>query len=579
MSNSTHRKKIARRLSTLTGVTYQQALTAVVAASAAGAFPRTAGGLDSSPETLEVAARVARGWLPLAGGASGPTAPTQPGLADSALSPARAGDPRGLEVQLATLLSHTTCQSAVPRRLPQMPAANPALGVPLLRRSDGEVAWVRPETLARHGLIAGMVGAGRQAVTHALVSGMLEMGWSGVVFEVDPGAASGPHVETYNRLAAAAGAPARHFDVGEDGRARTGRPLPHAGTGERVPVWLDPTALGPRGLVDALMSAVRTYDTYWRDLARIAVERVVVALDASAPIGPEGAGQSGWGLQEVATILAAEDPAAALHQTLSAVRLDGRGDSNDKVDAVSADERQAGRLVAMLAQQALHSHQLAGSVEEVSGADLVSAPGLTTVAVTGAQKDTGSSTVVDDRPDPAVTMATAQLLIAATDLAVGRIRNGGAAAGQRFVVVNGAEFVDPRLLTQLVARARSGGVTVLCVAQDPTAVPVWDALTQCAALQILLRQSSRAAGIPRGTGEVRGTSIENVVGPSLGEAFRPAAGWGSFLSDLPTGVAVVSADALPGAGAGNSDPLVAGTTADGTFVAQVLLPADLAQSV
>ena len=368
-------------------------------------------------------------------------------------------DDDGMRAALEVLRHMAPARRAISRPL----ASHLLLG----RDHTAEAFVLSPSELSTHAMILGATGSGKSVTTRTFVAGMLDLGWSGVVLDLEDDAGAGGLREfcvNYTKANSLA-----YQQLSLDSSATT---------------WLNPLeGLGPDEALDLLLSFYEVDDHYWTTLNKKVLGQVVnLCYDAHAadPVAIPYPSMFAIGsLLEQGNLTAATKKLRAVVAASSPPDPDRY---SALVNPASDTQKTAAGLGAKLTQiydTAAGKHVLTGTPS--ASLDL-NATGLAYIGI----DDTG-------RHDLARLVSSATL-VRTSALAHRRLLTSGPKPPRFLAITSAAQTHYPHLVA-LLSKARAGGICLVLADQSPTNWPVgtFDQVSQNINISVVMAQTSASA--------------------------------------------------------------------------------------
>lgn len=317
-------------------------------------------------------------------------------------------------------------------------------GVPIGYDRNGDPVIVTEKEISTHGLIFGSTGSGKTETIKVMAGGLLDLGWSGMVLDLKEDTQAGGLMDWCAEYADAHGVGFQEFRLSD--------PAPKK--------WFNVLrGMGPDEARDTIIASQKFDDGYYRALNERQLGQLINLLYAANSIDPvKFSIPTVYGIGK---ILSAPDVPAVLRETIAAV-LAGvpafeRADFDMliKPDQATAQASSGlgARLTAMYETQAGRV-ALRGNEERPSFD--VTLPGLSYIGL-------------DSMGKPELTsLVSASILRRMAVYAADRTSGKATEKSPRFLIVDEANFVNRRLLLELLSRARSAGIACIVCTQGPT---------------------------------------------------------------------------------------------------------------
>lgn len=316
--------------------------------------------------------------------------------------------------------------------------------IPIGYDREGNPATITEQEIATHGLIFGSTGSGKTETIKVIAGGLMDLGWSGMILDLKEDAQKGGLMDWCADYGSAHGVGFQKFRLSD--------PDPDK--------WFNVLkGMGPDEARDTIIASQQFDDGYYRALNERQLGQMINLLYAANSIDPIK--YSTPTVYGIGKILAAPDVPALMRETVATVLSSAPGFTRDDFDMlVRPDQATAqassglgARLTAMYETQA--GRVALRGTDEKPSFDVTQA-GLSYVGL-------------DSMGKPELTrLVSASVLrrmaVYAADRTSGKLSHGE----PRFLIVDEANFVNRRLLLELLSRARSAGIACLVCTQGPT---------------------------------------------------------------------------------------------------------------
>jgi len=308
--------------------------------------------------------------------------------------------------------------------------------------------FITAAALRLHTMILGCPGSGRSVTLRNVISGMLDMGWSGTVLDLDADISS-------------------RGLMGYCSDAATQRTLPYQQLSPTpaTPAQINPLRdLGPDEARDLLLSLSRGDDLFWQQSSKKMLGQLLSLCYDAHVAAPDVVSRPT--IYSIGSILEAPNLAAAtapllrvLEKASPGADLSQYNSLIDTPDDIQYSARHFGNVITQIynTQSARKMLLPKDPSAQISTEFLYDAPGLSYV---------GTNATGD--PDLSILISSAVLSHAA-HLAKARIHEGEATP--RFLVISSAHFADYPHLALLLSVARGGGLAVIMCDHGPEDSP------------------------------------------------------------------------------------------------------------
>jgi hypothetical protein len=310
---------------------------------------------------------------------------------------------------------------------------------------DGTPVLISEAEIRTHGLIFGSTGSGKTETIKVVAAGLLDLGWSGMILDLKEDAATGGLLDWCTTYADYHAIGFQSFRVSD--------PTPK--------YWFNVLyGMGPDEARDTILASQEFEAAYYRALNEKQLGQLITLLYAAHEVDPVKYPQPT--VYSIGKILSAPDLPAATRETVATVVSSVPAFVKDDFDSLVRPEKAmveaagglGARLTAMYETQAGRL-ALRGGSNEREAFD-VTKKGLSYVGL-------------DSMGKPEITrLVSASVLrrmaVYAADRSTGKVAD----RSQRFLIVDEANFVNRRLLLELLSRARSAGIACIVCTQGPT---------------------------------------------------------------------------------------------------------------
>jgi len=335
---------------------------------------------------------------------------------------------------------------------------------------SGAPVLIREDEINKHGLLFGSTGSGKTESIKVLAAGLMDLGWDGLILDLKEDAQSGGLMDWCQEYA-------DYHALGFQ-KFRLSDPSPA--------YWFNVLhGMGPDEARDTILASQEFEAAYYRALNEKQLGQLVTLLFAATEIDPiRYPAPTVYGIGK---ILASPDLNAATREMVATVIGTVPNLTRDDFDSLLRPEKAmaeaAGGLGARLT--AMYETKVGRGVLRPGDSRMpfdVTRPGLSYVGL-------------DSMGKPELTrLVSASVLRRMAVYAADRTSGKLAEKSPRFLIVDEANFVNRRLLLELLSRARSAGIACVVCTQGPTD---WQA---------------REAGEPDLTSLVQNTNVAIIMG-------------------------------------------------------------------
>lgn len=304
--------------------------------------------------------------------------------------------------------------------------------------------------LGMHGLIFGSTGSGKSETIKAIMGGLLDLGWDGMVVDLKEDTAPGglrDWCDTY----------AQHHSLPYQ-ELRLSDPAPR--------FWFNPLAgMGMDEARDTILS-MQSFDSgYYEALNKQQLGELLTLLYAANEVDPTKFPTPTFG--EIGRILSANSIKAAVKGQLAVVTTNTNYTPDDFVSLMGVDKNFNETARGLGARIASENASNAGRVilsPPASGVDRplldVTQGGVTYVGLDSTGKVALSKVIS--------TAVLKRMSVYASDRISGKVSmRAGEKPKPRFLIIDEANFVDRMVVMALLSRARSSGISVILCTQGP----------------------------------------------------------------------------------------------------------------
>lgn len=334
----------------------------------------------------------------------------------------------------------------------------------------GAPVFIREDEINKHGLLFGSTGSGKTESIKVLAAGLMDLGWSGLILDLKEDAQTGGLMDWCQEYS-------DYHALGFQ-KFRLSDPSPA--------YWFNVLhGMGPDEARDTILASQEFEAAYYRALNEKQLGQLVTLLYAATEIDPVR--YLAPTVYSIGKILSSPDLPAATREMVATVISTVPGLAKDDFDSLIRPEKAmveaagglGARLTAMYETKVGRSTLRPGDNRNPFD---VTQPGLSYVGL-------------DSMGKPELTrLVSASVLrrmaVYAADRTSGKLHD----KSPRFLIVDEANFVNRRLLLELLSRARSAGIACVVCTQGPTD---WQA---------------REAGEPDLTSLVQNTNVAIIMG-------------------------------------------------------------------
>lgn len=308
----------------------------------------------------------------------------------------------------------------------------------------GTPVFIKESEIRTHALLFGSTGAGKTSTIEVITGGLLDLGWSGLILDLKEDAATGGLLEWCETYASYHAIGFQSFRLSD--------PTPE--------YWFSVlNGMGPDEARDTILASQDFEAAYYRALNEKQLGQLVTLLYAAHEVNP--ANYELPTVYEIGKLLASPDVPAAVRGIVADVVAATPGFSKDDFDALLGKDKAFTETAAGLGARLTAMYETrAGRIALRPGGGRaafdVTRPGLSYVGL-------------DSMGKPELTKLVGasvlrRMAVYAADRTSGKVRE----RAPRFLVVDEANFVNRKLLLELLSRARSAGIACIVCTQGPT---------------------------------------------------------------------------------------------------------------
>lgn len=338
----------------------------------------------------------------------------------------------------------------------------------------GQTVYVTENELRTHALLFGSTGSGKTEAMKTIMGALLDLGWHGTILDLKEDTGPGGLSDWCRAYADSHALPYQELAVSSpEGR-----------------YWFNPLiGMGPDEARDTIVGAQQFDDGYYRSLNEKQLGQLIRLTYSAHQIDPTRYAKPS--VYDLGKILAAPDLAAATKEMVATVISNTPGLRKEEFDSLirpdKAMSEAAGGLGARLT--ALYETEVARRTLRPSAGQLeldITAPGLTYIGL--------SSSGLPEISRLVSASVLRRMAVYVSD----RISGKHPSKHPHFLLIDEANFVNRRMLLELLSRARGAWIPTIVATQGPTdfhthipGEPGLESLVQNSNISIILNQGER----------------------------------------------------------------------------------------
>jgi Mrp family chromosome partitioning ATPase len=321
--------------------------------------------------------------------------------------------------------------------------------------------------LSMHAMILGATGSGKSTTAKTLVAGMLEMGWSGVVLDLEDDAGPGGLHEFCTTYARTNSIAYQQVSIG---------PSPTT--------WLNPLEdLGPDEATDLLLSFYEFDDEYWSSINKKVLGQLVNLCYDAHSIEPSAAPYPS--MFTIGSILEHGDLTAATKKLRAIVAASSADTNTDGYSALATPNPDTQKSSAGLGAKLTQLYDTVAGKRVLTGPGKsidLTAPGLAYIGL-------------DATGRPGLTRLAGSAILSRTSASAHSRLLSSEPSLRRFLVITSAAQTHYSHLSALISKARAGGICIVLFEQSPDdwATDDFNQLSQNINVNMVMAQSSANA--------------------------------------------------------------------------------------
>lgn len=327
-----------------------------------------------------------------------------------------------------------------PKKVPNKSPDSFAIGY----GKDGSPVMVHQDEIKYHGLLFGSTGSGKTETIKVIAGGLLDLGWSGTILDLKEDTKKGGLFDWCKKYASKHTLPFQYFALSD----------------KNPKYWFNSLyKMGQDEAKDTIMSAQDFEAAHYRALNDMQLGQLCTLLYAAHKVDSVKYPQPS--VYDIGKILAAKDIPAAVKPIVADVLANLEGFTKD--DFLTIVNPTQGQLEAAVG----FSSRLIGMYQsEVGRRGLVAGEGREVLDVT---KDGLSYIGLDSLGKGDITrLVSTSVMQSMAAYAARRTSGEEPNDRKRFLVIDEANFVNRKLLLNLLSRARSSGIACIVCTQGPT---------------------------------------------------------------------------------------------------------------
>jgi len=309
---------------------------------------------------------------------------------------------------------------------------------------DGSAVMVHQDEIKYHGLLFGSTGSGKTETIKVIAGGLLDLGWSGTILDLKEDTKKDGLFDWCRKYASKHTLPFQYFALSD----------------KNPKYWFNSLyKMGQDEAKDTIMSAQDFEAAHYRALNDMQLGQLCTLLYAANKVDSVKYPQPS--VYDIGKILAAKDIPAAVKPIVADVLANLEGFTKD--DFLTIVNPTQGQLEAAVG----FSSRLIGMYQsEVGRRGLVAGEGREVLDVT---KDGLSYIGLDSLGKGDITrLVSTSVMQSMAAYAARRTSGEEPNDRKRFLVIDEANFVNRKLLLNLLSRARSSGIACIVCTQGPT---------------------------------------------------------------------------------------------------------------
>lgn len=309
---------------------------------------------------------------------------------------------------------------------------------------DGSPVVVREAEIGLHGLLFGSTGSGKTETIKVIAAGLLDLGWHGTVLDLKEDTQKGGLYDWCKEYAGAHTLPFQHFALSD----------------KNPKYWFNSLyKMGQDEAKDTIMSAQEFEAAHYRALNDMQLGQLCTLLYAANKVDSDKYPKPS--VYDIGRILAAKDIPATVKPIVALVLANLEGFTKD--DFLTIVNPTQGQLEAAVG----FSSRLIGMYQsEVGRRGLVPGDGREVLDVT---KSGLSYVGLDSLGKGDITrLVSASVMQSMAAYAARRTSGEESVDQKRFLIIDEANFVNRKLLLNLLSRARSAKIACIVCTQGPT---------------------------------------------------------------------------------------------------------------
>lgn len=322
--------------------------------------------------------------------------------------------------------------------------ADPKDGFVIGYGKDGSPVMIREDELRYHGLLFGSTGSGKTETIKVIAAGLLDLGWAGTILDLKEDTKKGGLFDWCKEYASTHTMPFQYFALSD----------------KNPKYWFNSLyKMGQDEAKDTIMSAQEFEAAHYRALNDMQLGQLCTLLYAANKV--DSIKYPKPSVYDIGRILAAKDIPAAVKPMVALVLANLEGFTKD--DFLTVVNPTQGQLEAAVG----FSSRLIGMYQsEVGRRGLVPGEGREVLDVT---KNGLSYLGLDSLGKGDITrLVSASVMQSMAAYAARRTSGEEPIDQKRFLIIDEANFVNRKLLLNLLSRARSAHIACIVCTQGPT---------------------------------------------------------------------------------------------------------------
>ena len=308
----------------------------------------------------------------------------------------------------------------------------------------GDPVMLTEKDMETHCLLFGSTGSGKTETMKVIAAGLLDLGWSGVVIDLKEDTRDGGLMRWCQTYAASHTIPFQSFALSD----------------KNPRYWFNGLyGMGPDEAKDTIMSAQDFEAAYYKALNDMQLGQLITLLYSANIVDPKRYAKPS--VYDIGKVLASKDITAATREMMALVISNLEGFSKEDFNTLNNPDKAqveaavglSSRLIGMYQSEVGRTSMMPGNNREVFD---VTKTGISYIGL-------------DSLGKPDLTrLVSASVLQRMAVYAAERTSGKEQATQKRFLIVDEANFVNRKLLLNLLSRARSAKIACIVCTQGPS---------------------------------------------------------------------------------------------------------------